>query len=167
MSCARGDTECVQLLSMYGASREASVQGHAVTAESIASHHPTILAWLVASRDWCSPLHHVHMLSEERTVELLSGGADLNHRTPGVANAPSPLELAHLQPVSSVAARLILCAAEPWSQCSHYLFPAHARSWAKEVLRLGYLLAFERYPMESGQLTDVWREVVLPLAVER
>jgi hypothetical protein len=106
----------------------------------------------------------VEMLSEERTRGLLRAGADLHRREVG---ASSPLGLARQQPAGSAAAQLILRAAEPWSHSTHHLFPIEARSWAVEALRFGYLLALQRYPTEYGQLTDVWREVLLPLAVER
>jgi hypothetical protein len=168
IACYKGHTKCVQLLSLYGASRLLSVSGHQFAAERIAMKHPVVLAWLVASRYWCSPLHHVDVLSEERTTELLRAGADLHRRTPGVVGAPSPLEIARLQPVQNAAAQLILRAAEPWSCETHHLFPVEARSQAVEVLKLGYLLASERRLTDAlGQLTDPWCEFVLPLAVER
>ena len=103
----------------------------------------------------------------ECTLELLRMGAGLHCRLQGTVSAPSPLELARQHPTGSAAAQLIIRAAEPWSHVTHYLFPVPARSHAVELLRLGYLLAFREYPMQFGSLTDVWRKVVMPFAVER
>ena len=61
---------------------------------------------------------------------------------------------------------LVLKAAE-WSPQSHELFPEAARKWAVEVMRLGYLIAWdeERFEGREGaapELADVWRGFVLP-----
>ena len=66
--------------------------------------------------------------------------------------------------------RLILKAAE-WSPQSHELFPEAARKRAVEVMRLGYLIAWdeERFEGEGAApgLVDLWRTHVLPHAVRR
>ena len=164
VACQRGHGKCMQLLSSHGANRLVPILGELRSAEQIAAemNHLDLHAWLVMSRDWCSPLHHVEALSEKRSVKLLRAGADLHCRS-GVG-APSPLELAYLQPAESATARQIIRAAEPWSHKTHTLFPAEARLRAVNVLRLGYMLAIER---DQCQLIDVWRQVVLPLVVER
>ncbi|EOD13019.1 hypothetical protein EMIHUDRAFT_317954 [Emiliania huxleyi CCMP1516] len=69
------------------------------------------------------------------------------------------------------AGRLVLKAAE-WSPQSHELFPEAARKRAVEVMRLGYLIAWdeERFDGGSGaapELADVWRGFVLPKVVAR
>ncbi|EOD37476.1 hypothetical protein EMIHUDRAFT_225319 [Emiliania huxleyi CCMP1516] len=75
---------------------------------------------------------------------------------------------ANLQPAAEAGevGRLILKAAE-WSPQSHELFPEPARKWAVEVMRLGYLIAWdeERFEGREGaapELADVWRGFVLP-----
>ncbi|EOD05155.1 hypothetical protein EMIHUDRAFT_220264 [Emiliania huxleyi CCMP1516] len=67
--------------------------------------------------------------------------------------------------------RLILKAAE-WSPQSHELFPEAARKRAVEVMRLGYLIAWdeERFEGREGaapELADIWRGFVLPRVVVR
>ena len=156
--------------------------------------HGNVLEWLQRSRDWCTPLHYVEVLTTERTRRLLRGGADLHARAH--AGASSPLELAQQlaraerpPPADAAAAApergsggarpvaahtearpwaLVLRAAEPWSGETHSLFPAAARSRAVELLRLGYLLASQpRFAGEAHALVDAWRGFVLPHAVSR
>ncbi|EOD04869.1 hypothetical protein EMIHUDRAFT_315935 [Emiliania huxleyi CCMP1516] len=83
------------------------------------------------------------------------------------------LEPANLQPAAEAVevGRLILKAAE-WSPQSHALFPTAARKWAVEVMRLGYLIAWdeERFDGREGaapELADIWRSFVLPRVVVR
>ena len=83
------------------------------------------------------------------------------------------LRPANLQPAAAVVelGRLVLKAAE-WSPQSHELFLEPARKWAVEVMRLGYLIAWdeERFEGREGaapELADVWRGVVLPRVVVR
>ncbi|EOD37472.1 hypothetical protein EMIHUDRAFT_313250 [Emiliania huxleyi CCMP1516] len=80
---------------------------------------------------------------------------------------------ANLQPAAEAGevGRLILKAAE-WSPQSHELFPEAARKWAVEVMRLGYLIAWdeERFEGREGaapELADIWRGFVLPRVVVR
>ncbi|EOD11342.1 heat shock protein Hsp70 [Emiliania huxleyi CCMP1516] len=80
---------------------------------------------------------------------------------------------ANLQPAAEAVAvgRLILKAAE-WSPQSHKLFPTAARKRAVEVMRLGYLVAWdeERFDSREGaapELADIWRGFVLPRVVAR
>ena len=69
--------------------------------------------------------------------------------------------------------RLVL-KAEEWSPRSHELFPTAARKRAVEVVRLGYLVAWdeERFDTSTAvrerlqtELADIWREFVLPWVV--
>ena len=83
------------------------------------------------------------------------------------------LRPANLQPAAEAVevGRLILKAAE-WSPQSHELFPEPARKRAVEVMRLGYLIAWdeERFDGREGaapELADVWRGFVLPRVVAR
>ncbi|EOD34896.1 hypothetical protein EMIHUDRAFT_313757 [Emiliania huxleyi CCMP1516] len=80
---------------------------------------------------------------------------------------------ANLEPATEAVevGRLILKAAE-WSPQSHELFPEAARRWAVEVMRLGYLIAWDEERFEQGEgaapgLVDLWREFVLPRVVVR
>ena len=95
---------------------------------------------------------------------------------PGAQRAwfcPLPLRPANLQPAAEAVevGRLILKAAE-WSPQSHELFPEAARKRAVEVMRLGYLIAWdeERFDSREGaapELADVWRGFVLPRVAVR
>ncbi|EOD19642.1 hypothetical protein EMIHUDRAFT_242810 [Emiliania huxleyi CCMP1516] len=65
---------------------------------------------------------------------------------------------ANLQPAAEAVevGRLILKAAE-WSPQSHELFPEAARKWAVEVMRLGYLIAWdeERFDSREGAAPEL------------
>ena len=122
-------------------------------------------AWLERSdaldasgRRWSprwSPLHHVEVLSAERTRALLRGGASIH--APAGTPPVSPLQRAQQQQPAGEAAQLILRAAQPWSPATHDLFPAAARARAVELCRLGYLLGCsERFQTESRSLIDAW-----------
>ena len=84
-------------------------------------------------------------------------------------DTPLPsLRPANLQPAAEAleVGRLVLKAAE-WSPQSHELFPTAARKRAVEVMRLGYLIAWdeERFDSREGaapELADIWRSFVLP-----
>ena len=97
----------------------------------------------------------------------LAGSSLWTHPTP----LPS-LRPANLQPAAEAVevGRLILKAAE-WSPQSHELFPTAARQRAVEVMRLGYLIAWdeERFNGEGAApgLVDLWRSFVLPRVVAR
>jgi ankyrin repeat protein len=178
-ACTEGFLDCVQLLSSYGACRtfppdpNADDPDEEETAESVATDddHEALLAWLVSSREWSTPLHHLNVISAARARALLRGGADLHAKQQ--PTSPTPLTLAVAMrsagdaPCGS-AARLVLRAAQPWSHETHDLFPAAARERAVTVMLLGHLLAREpRFEGEAGALLDVWLAHVLPRAVER
>ena len=97
----------------------------------------------------------------------LAGSSLWTHPTP----LPS-LRPANLQPAAEAVevGRLVLKAAE-WSPQSHELFPEAARKRAVEVMRLGYLIAWdeERFDGEGAApgLVDLWRGFVLPRVVAR
>ena len=53
-----------------------------------------------------------------------------------------------------------------WSPESHSLFSARTRATAVELLRLGYLLAYDaRFSGSAAALSDVWRVHILPQAI--
>jgi hypothetical protein len=133
--------------------------------------HEALAAWLVSSREWSTPLHHLTIISAARARALLRGGADLHakHQPDG----PTPLTLAQAMcaagdaPAGS-AAQLVLRAARAWSPDTHDLFPAAARERAVTLMLHGHLLVREpRFEGEAGALLDVWMAYVLPRAVER
>lgn len=166
LAAARGHLSTVQLLSIHGADR--SINAPALA--SAASKHPETGAWMAASSDWITPLHHVSLLSAATTTRLLREGADLSARArPG---APTPLQLAQelhtpcaTHAVASAAA-IVLRASEGWSVANHQLRPMPVRTRALELLRVGHLLASERrFEGCANALLDVWISVVIPHAL--
>ncbi|KAL1522055.1 hypothetical protein AB1Y20_021700 [Prymnesium parvum] len=101
-ACYSGNGKCAQLLCTYGAKRRPAVDRRALSptasheAEQLArdAQCEELAAWLRATQDWCSPLHHVSMLSAQRTRSLLRDGADIYCRAH--ANAPTPVQLASI-----------------------------------------------------------------------
>ena len=129
--------------------------------------HDELHAWLVRSRQWTTPLHHLATVGADRARALLRGGADLRAAAAG-ADAPTPLSLAERlraegsAPTGS-AADLVLRAAEPWSphRRTHHLFPSEARAHAVEL----WLLGVQSSPLR--EIGDVWMAFVVPPAVQR
>merc|ERR1712091_339623 len=145
VACHYNHLRTVQLLSSYGASRiDAENSPESVAAEQ---GHDDLRAWLVRSRQWTTPLHHLATVGADRARALLRGGADLCAAAAG-ADAPTPLSLAErlraegLAPAGS-AADLVLRAAQPWSPQTHHLFPSVARARAVELTLLGAQLSRE------------------------
>ena len=101
--------------------------------------HHDIAAFLVRSRLWSTPLHHLEFLTPERALALLRAGADLHAAAePG---GPTPLSLAQAMAAAGdasegTAAFLVLEAAKPWSRQTNKLFPALARARAAELMRV-------------------------------
>jgi hypothetical protein len=174
LACAAGHLTCVKLLSSYGATRtwHAAPDNH-ITVEEIAtdSGHDDVTAWLVESRHWSTPLHHLRIIGATRAREQLRGGADLH--AAAAAGGPTPLSLAQaLRAVGDAAegsaASLVLAAAEPWGPRTHSLFPAAARTFAAELLLIGHQLSRQpRFAGEEISLVDVWTQLVMPFAVVR
>ena len=129
--------------------------------------HDELHAWLVRSRQWTTPLHHLATIGADRARALLRGGADLRAAAAG-ADAPTPLSLAERlraegsAPAGS-AADLVLRAAEPWSPQTHHLFPSEARARAVELWLLGARFSRE----DRSAVGDVWMAFVVPYAVTR
>ena len=170
VACMHGQLGLVQLLSSYGADRQLSQH---YTAEDLANYHghDGLATWLVASRQWSTPLHHLEVIGAPRARALLRDGADIQ-----AAVAPggsTPLSLARAMHavggvIAGSAAQLVLDAAAPWSEANHTLFPAAARQQAVVLLRLGYLLSRqERFNRQETALYDLWRERVVPELVVR
>ena len=183
--CDRGDTALiyacawacylpiVQLLSSYGAHRAPPTSSDHLTAEGVveddAEGAPAVLAWLITSREWNTPLHHLEIIEADRARDLLRTGADIYAAVR--QGGPTPLSLATEQRAANTApagsaADLVLHAAEPWSRQNHDLFPAEARARAVAIFRLGWLLS--RQPRFAGNesILDLWEHIVMPLDVE-
>ena len=171
-----GQLACAQMLSSYGAKRTfQKPYGAEVTAERFAvlRGHEALAAWLVESRHWSTPLHHLRIIGADRARELLRGGADLN--AAAAAGGPTPLSLAQAlraagdpDAADGSAASLVLAAAERWGAKTHALFPAAARSFAAELLLLGHQLSRQpRFAGEEVSLVDAWTQLVMPSAIVR
>jgi len=170
-----GNLELVQLLSSYGASRTISVMAHARTAVGMATRrgHANLAAWLAATEQWTTPLHHLSVIGAARACALLRGGASLH--AAAATEGPSPLSLARSMLAAGdattedgSAAALVLRAARPWSIDTHALFPAAARARATALLITGHRLSRERpFTASVGALLDVWVGSVMPHAMCR
>ena len=105
----------VQLLSSYGASRTAPMEGDFAgrTAEEVAvtEGNDELAAWLTYSQHWTMAWHHLATIGAERALALIHGGADLRAAGRGVG-APTPLSLAEqLRAEGSAPARSAAVAA--------------------------------------------------------
>ena len=140
----------MQQLCSYGATRTFlfNVGGFDLTlaAEDAAADHDDITAWLTASRHWSTPLHHLSVISPDRTRSLLRDGADLFAASHTGGSTPLALAqgmLAAGKATGGSASHLVLCAARPWSPKTHVLFPAAARERACLIMRVLYLVAWK------------------------
>jgi len=142
--------------------------------------HDEVVRWLEASASY-SPLHHVEVLTERRTVELLRGDACASYNLrsgrsirPMRPRAPfrppcapprteTPYELALARP-DLPASQLILAAASPWSPASHRLWEPWYRERATVLCTIGYKLAY-RLKREEHSFVDVWVSHVLAKAM--
>ena len=129
VACQLGHLSVAQQLSSYGANRQVSEH---LAAEDVAKHfgHTELHAWLIASRLWSTPLHHLSIISAARARALLRDGADVN--AAAVEDGPTPLSLAlemrtHGLVRDSSAAQVLLEAALPTGP------PARASGLAQRV----------------------------------
>ena len=185
-ACYYGHLGTIQLLSSYGACRVTNSDRDtaeevvaemaaevAATEETTAAqqHYNEISDWLITSRQWSTPLHHLDIISTPRARALLRNGADLH--AAAAPGGPTPFSLAQaMRAAGDVAdgsvAQLVLDAAKPWSGVTHTLFPDAARALAVQLLRLGHLLSRqERFTGEETALFDLWIELVVPRVVQR
>ena len=173
IACHVGHLACVRLLSSFGASRMTLRVDVVTAAEVLAANagHEHIAAWLLSSRQWSTPLHHLDTIDPPRARTLLRTGADLHAQV--VAGAPTPLSLAQAMHTTMAvpdgsAADLVLRAGQRWSPQTHALFPAASRAWAVELLLTGHRLSREsRFEAVAGGLLDAWMAAVVPHAVQR
>ena len=94
--CRQGYASIAHLLCSYGASRDL-LNRHGTSAIDDADETDEALAtWLERTFFWCTPLHHLEVITAERALHLLESGADMHARAArvGRAEAPSPVELA-------------------------------------------------------------------------
>ena len=122
VACILSRLDIVWLLLSYGARRKFPFAGPPYdTAEHYATHrgHHNIAAWLVRTRLWSTPLHHLEFLTPERTRTLLRAGDNIHAAAePG---GPTPISLARAlaaegRAAEGTAAFLVLEAAKPWSR---------------------------------------------------
>ena len=138
---------------------------------AIENGHWPVANWLEATKFWTTPLHFFNTLSPDKVRCLLRSGADLHASAP--ESKITPLFLAMEMDAKGSApagssAWLILQAANPWSLETHNLFPEATRSRAKELGRMGSLIARSELLRKSGQETailDVWFDGVLRHAI--
>ena len=172
-ACGQGHDQVCKLLSMSGASRSPTSSG--LTPVDIARllHHEELARWLHLSTDWCTPLHHVSILSRDDTLRLLRDGANLHARARPAA--PTPIDVAMKiaeaeggSPSSDdSSAQLVLMASRRWSPRQHALFPAPARAHAVELLLLGHRLLASPLGGGSTAVLDVWVDRIMPQIVRR
>ena len=157
IACCQGHIQCAQLLSSYGANRDFP---HVRTPEyiSAAFGHDALAEWLALSRKW-SPLHHLEVLSPERTRTLLRGGADL-HLTPSTGDTATPLERARQLAPANASASLIVRAAGPWSASTHELFGDAERARAVTLAHSLYHVYLCRMEHGGWQAVDFARHVL-------
>ena len=158
------------MLSSYGAARSFSIVGFN-DAELLTEFtgFKDIHEWLISSRQWCTPLHHLDTIDVARARLLLRNGADLHSRFEG--RGPSPLSIAKLmyniRTIDS-AANIVIRAAQQWSPDTHDLFPRSSRARAIEMLLIGHRLSHEpRFGTEAMGLFDVWMIIIMPHLISR
>lgn len=156
-ACIYGHIQCAQLLSSYGANRDFS---YGDTAESFSAlfGHTALVEWLALSREW-SPLHHLEVLSPDRTRALLRGGADL-HLSPSTGDTATPLERARQLAPASASASLVVRAAGPWSTTTHELFGDAERARAVTLAHSLYHVYLRRMEHGGWQAVDFARHVL-------
>lgn len=166
----KGELGVVQLLCAYGA-RRATLLEHDPELEGVPER---CAAWLRATSRWSSPLHYLELLPPSRVRALVAAGADLDASDGLSADAPTPRTLARALLTRDRAhecAALVAGAAAPWCRHNHALFPQAARARARELARLGRLLALQEGPARGpdGELAlrDAWEHHVMAHAVTR
>ena len=157
IACYHGRIQCAQLLSFYGANRDFP---SGVTAGTLSAHfgHTALTEWLALSREW-SPLHHLEVLSPERTCALLRGGANL-HLAPSTGDTATPLERARQLAPTSASASLVVRAAGPWSTTTHELFGDAERARAVALAHSLYHVYLRRMERGGWQAVDFARHVL-------
>ena len=172
IACCQGHTECAQLLSSSSKGANRTFADHdGNTAESVtaACGRHELNAWLILSRQWTTPLHHLTIIDTARARTLLRDGADISAAVD--AAGPTPLSLANDMGTAGQAgdgspANLVLKAAEPWSPRTHALFPHPARARAAELLLPLHAVAWEK--MRGGGMDAVdFAHLVMQFAVLR
>ena len=125
-----GHLALAQLLISHGASRAITVLGQERTALGRATRggHAELAAWLTATEEFTTPLHHLQIIDAARARALLRGGASLH--AAAATGGPTPLSLARAILLAAgdattddgSAAALVLQAARPWCRDTHALF---------------------------------------------
>ena len=170
VACSQGWLEGCELLSFAGAARSRTRSG--LSPREVASHfgHDDVATFMVISADWCTPLHHLVMLSSDETRELLHAGADIHARVRHGAVSPCDVaqQLVETQVALPGSPAALVMAAATWCPATHELFPACLRERAVGLLLLGHQFArLPQFEGASGALLDVWVSHMLPHAVVR
>ena len=156
-ACCYGHIQCAQLLSSYGANRNFPI-GYSAERYSAYRGNHALTEWLALSREW-SPLHHLEVLSPERTRALLRGGANL-HFAPSTGDAATPLERARQLAPANASASLVVRAAGPWAVESHELFADAERTRAVTLVHSLYHVYLRRMEHGGWQAVDFARHVL-------
>jgi ankyrin repeat protein len=157
IACCEGHIQCVQLFFSYATNRN-SQQYTEHLLQSLISGHFALTNWLALSCEW-SPLHHLEVLSSERTRALLRGGAEL-HLTPSAGDTATPLERARQLAPASASASLVVRAAGPWSTTSHELFGDAERARAVTLAHSLYHVYLRRMEHGGWQAVDFAHHVL-------
>lgn len=162
VGCQHGHLEVAMLLSSYEASRQTGkfrgfVPKSGTWAEDLArrSGNDELVEWLQESKSF-GPLHHIEVLTPQRTLMLLRSGCV----SPLAGGSESAAARARDYPTNP-SASLIMKASAPWSPQLNELWGRPHRLFAVELLKIGYRL---RAKYECA-LFDVWVAHVMPFAV--
>ena len=121
--------------------------------------HAVAHLWMRMTRDWTTPLHYFAdgLLGTGAVIDLLRAGAQLEAGMPTLRYLAEQLCNDKEHDVGK-AAQLVLLADQPWSPCSHVVWPEAARAQATTLLMLGYLIAASfSEGLCAPALVDVWR----------
>lgn len=88
-----GRMDAIKLLSSYGATRTWP-NGSTAEGDAAKYHHAEELNWLVLTRNWTTPLHHLTIINAARARSLLRDGANIHAAASDVPDAPTPVSLA-------------------------------------------------------------------------
>ena len=172
-ACFRGHLAMVQLVSSYDPERIFTINGTMLTVEEEATRmrHTALAAWLVSSRKWTTPLHHLTIIPATRAHALIRNGASIH--SAAAPGDPTPLSLARElhakgEAAEGSAAALVLKAAAPWSRATHELFPDAARAHAVQLLLVGHSLSrLPKHESVAQAIFDIWVFHVMPHVVVR
>ena len=92
-ACRQGHVFIALLLCSFGAERELSNKHGVSAVDDADACNSELHGWLLDTWLWTTPLHYLEILTPQRALTLLQGGANVHVRPP-TAHGPTPLELA-------------------------------------------------------------------------